>query len=198
MLTGRQQEIIDTALEIIATTGIQGLTIKNLAKHIGISEPAIYRHYENKISILIAILDFFKSNGEQIFCSQTNSDEKPIRKIEQIFERHFQLFEKKPSLVCVIFSEEIFRNEPILQEKIKEIMDMSSRVITAMVEEGQAKGEIIASIESKYLTLIIMGSLRMMVKKWQMGDASFHQQKEMSSLFATLRKLIEIPSNKIT
>ena len=70
MLTDRQQEIIDTSLEIISTIGIQGLTIKNLSKRIGISEPAIYRHYENKISILLAILDYFKSSGEQMFRKQ--------------------------------------------------------------------------------------------------------------------------------
>ncbi len=63
-ITDRQQEIINVSLELIAESGIQGLTIKNLAKKIGFSESAIYRHYENKIQILLAILDFFKQNTE--------------------------------------------------------------------------------------------------------------------------------------
>ena len=191
MLTDRQQEIVDTSLEIISTIGIQGLTIKNLAKRIGISEPAIYRHYENKISILLTILDYFKNSGEQMFRKQINSEDGPLRKIECIFEGHFDAFERNPSLVSVIFSEEIFRNEPVLQEKIAEIMDRNINAINALVAEGQAKGEINPDFESKYLTIIIVGSLRMMVKRWQMGDKSINHREEVRNLFNTIRNLIE-------
>jgi AcrR family transcriptional regulator len=45
-LSDRQKEIIEVSLALIAENGIQGLTIKNLAKRIGFSESAIYRHYE--------------------------------------------------------------------------------------------------------------------------------------------------------
>ena len=44
-LTKRQNEIIDTALNLTASGGIQNLTIKNLADALGITEPAIYRHF---------------------------------------------------------------------------------------------------------------------------------------------------------
>ena len=192
MLTPRQQEIIEASLELISTIGIQGFTIKNLSKKIGITEPAIYRHYENKISILLAILNFFKTQSESLFVKQVNESDSSFERIEKIFQGHFNAFEKTPSLVNVIFSEEIFRNEPILQEKITDIMDRNSGVIKAIVAEGQAKGEIRPEIESKYLTLIILGSLRMMVKRWQMGDKSFNHREEVSKLFGTIKSLIEV------
>jgi AcrR family transcriptional regulator len=67
MKTERQQEIIDVALDLISQKGIQGLTMKNLSKEIGISEPAIYRHFENKIEILLAVLDLFRDSTREIF-----------------------------------------------------------------------------------------------------------------------------------
>jgi AcrR family transcriptional regulator len=192
MLTARQQEIIEASLELISTIGIQGFTIKNLSKKIGVTEPAIYRHYENKISILLAILDYFKARSELLFIKQVNDSDSSLDRIEKIFQGHFNAFEKTPSLVNVIFSEEIFRNEPILQEKITDIMDRNSGVIKAIVAEGQARGEIKSEVESKYLTLIILGSLRMMVKRWQMGDKSFNHSEEVSRLFNTIKNLIEV------
>jgi len=194
MSTERQQEIIDVSLEIISTKGIQGLTIKNLAKRIGISEPAIYRHYDNKISILLAILDYFKTSGELLFGNLDSLATSPLKKIEAIFQGYFNAFRQNPSLVTVIFSEEIFRNEPMLQQKITEIMDKNSAVIKSLVAEGQAKGEIKPDIESKYLTLIIIGSLRMMVKKWQMGDKAFNHREEVENIFKTLEQLIKVNS----
>ena len=192
MLTERQQEIIDVSLDIISTKGIQGFTIKNLSKHIGISEAAIYRHFDNKISILLAILDCFKASGELLFGNRDAATTSPLKRIEAIFHGHFNAFNENPSLVSVIFSEEIFRSEPILQQKISEIMDNNSSVIKAIVAEGQAKGEINSKIESKYITLTIIGSLRMMVKKWQMGDKSFNHRVEVENIFNALEQLIGV------
>ena len=192
MLTPRQQEIIKASLELISSLGIQGFTIKNLAKKIGITEPAIYRHYENKISILIAILDFFNEQSESVFVKQVKSSDNSLDQIQKIFQGHFNAFERTPSLVNVIFSEEIFRNEPTLQEKIADIMNRNSDIINAIVTEGQAKGEISTEADSKYLTVIILGSLRMMVKKWQMSDKSFNHSEEISKLFDTIKILIEV------
>lgn len=191
MLTARQQEIIEASLELISTIGIQGFTIKNLAKKIGITEPAIYRHYENKISIMIAILDFFKEQSESVFVTQLDDSDSSLERIKKIFQGHFNAFEKNPSLVNVVFAEEIFRNEPILQEKIADIMNRNNKIIKAIVVEGQAKGEIKTEVESKYLTVVILGSLRMMVKRWQMGGKSFNHSEEISNLLDTLKILIE-------
>ncbi len=73
MQTARQKEITEVALELISEKGIQGLTIKNLANKIGITEPAIYRHYDSKIDILIAVLDLFKQNTEHFFENELRS-----------------------------------------------------------------------------------------------------------------------------
>lgn len=191
-MTERQQEIIDVSLDIISTQGIQGFTIKNLSHSIGITEAAIYRHFDNKISILLAILDCFKSSGELLFGNLNTSSFSPLKNIEMIFQGHFNAFNDNPSLVSVIFSEEIFRGEPILQGKITEIMDKNSAVIKSLVAEGQAKGEINPNIESKYITLIILGSLRMMVKKWQMGDKTFNHRVEVQNIFNALEQLIGV------
>ncbi|MCK5675079.1 MAG: helix-turn-helix transcriptional regulator, partial [Spirochaetales bacterium] len=47
-LTKRQRQIIDISINIISERGIQDLTMKNLSSQLGISEPAIYRHFESK------------------------------------------------------------------------------------------------------------------------------------------------------
>ena len=190
MQTERQKEIVEAALELITIKGIQGLTIKNLAKKIGISEPAIYRHYDNKIHILIAILEFFKSNTEQIFKKELNNDNKAIDKIEHLFTKHFNSFSATPSLVSVIFSEEIFRNEPILIEKISEVIDKNDKILTSIIISGQKSGEIRNDIEAKHLSTIIMGTLRLFVNKWQFSAYSYNLPKEGKKLVDSIKLLI--------
>ena len=85
MLTERQQEIWDHAIALISEKGIQGLTMKNLSKRLGISEPAIYRHYENKIDILVSLLDYRHFGGITIIpvgqsCQRVTGDNRVLEK----------------------------------------------------------------------------------------------------------------------
>ncbi|HCE57754.1 MAG TPA: TetR/AcrR family transcriptional regulator [Prolixibacteraceae bacterium] len=189
-ITERQQEIINVSLALITESGIQSLTIKNLAKRIGFAESAIYRHYENKIQILLAILDFFKRNTEQLFSNQLNSNENALVRIEKLFVTHFRKFTNTPSLVAVIFSEEIFRNEKELSTKVAEIMNLNIASLTTIIKDGQQKGEIRNDIEASHLATMILGSLRMFVKQWSMSNYSFSLEKKGNELSNTIKTLL--------
>jgi len=190
-ITKRQQEIINVSLELIAESGIQSLTIKNLAKKIGFVESAIYRHYENKIQILLAILDFFEQNTEYFFSNQLNSNDNALIKIENLFQNHFKKFSTSPSLVSVIFSEEIFRNEVELTEKVKEIMNKNTASLKTIIETGQKNGEIRADIEASHLSVMIMGSLRMFVKQWHMSEYKSNLVEKGSEFINSIKILVK-------
>ena len=190
MQTARQKEITKVALELISEKGIQGLTIKNLARKIGITEPAIYRHYDSKIDILIAVLDLFKQNTEQLFEKELKNEGKAIDKIEHLFTKHFNSFSATPALVSVIFSEEIFRNEPVLIDKIAEVMGKNDKILNTIISNGQKNGEIRTDIEAKYLSTIVMGTLRLFVKKWQFSAFSYDLPREGKKLIDSIKTLI--------
>ena len=190
MQTERQKEILESALDLISKKGMQGLTIKNLAKSIGVTEPAIYRHYENKMMILVSILDLFKSNTYQIYEKELKSDFSAIEKIEHLFDSHFSAFSDSPALVSVIFAEELFRGEPSLVKKIAEIIGRNSNAITAIVIEGQTKGELRTDIDASHLSTLILGSLRLFVKKWQFSEYTFNLKTEGTKLFDSLKLMI--------
>ncbi|HUI33666.1 MAG TPA: TetR/AcrR family transcriptional regulator, partial [Dysgonamonadaceae bacterium] len=116
-LSERQKEIIEASLELIAERGIQGLTIKNLSKKIGLVESAIYRHYQSKTHILITILD---SISEQTAPNGSAKVESVTNYFEQKIRNRFHTFTANPALASVIFAEDLFQNEVLLVEKRKQ------------------------------------------------------------------------------
>lgn len=195
-MSDRQKQIIVVSLDLISESGIQGLTIKNLAKKIGFSESAIYRHYENKIQILTGILNYFKENTERLFSDELNSESNVVTKINNLFSNQFRIFTASPSLVAVIFSEELFRNEPILVEKVSEIMKGSFNVLTQIIKSGQENGELRTNVEAKHLAVIVMGSLRLFVKQWQMSNYSFNLEKKGDELSNSIKTVLLSESTK--
>jgi len=120
--TKRQKEIIDVSIGLIAESGIQNLTIRNISEKIRISEPAIYRHYNSKLDIILSILEFFGNNSKFMLDKLDSEDISPLKKLEKLYLKRCKEFSEKPEITRVLFSEEIFQNEKILSEKVKEIM----------------------------------------------------------------------------
>ena len=194
MQTERQKEILEVALNLIANKGIQGLTIKNLSKEIGISEPAIYRHYENKIQILLSILNLFRMNSLMLFEKAVAEDIGTIEKIDHIFAGHFATFSSNPSLVAVFFSEEIFRNEPALVERISDIIRQNDKMLSSIIIEGQQAGEIRGDVEAAHLSIMVMGALRLFIKRWQFAGYEFNLPDEGSAFLQSVKRVISIKS----
>ena len=189
-LTKRQREIVDASVNLIDENGIQNLTIKNLAKAMKISEPAIYRHFNSKLDILIAILyDFNNTTGKSLNPAKLKSGS-ALEKIEFIFTSHMDIFTEKPSLASVVFSEEIFQNDKKLADTVYSIMKIRFGIITDIVKKGQAEGEIRQCIPPEQIALILTGSLRLIVTNWRLSRHDFSLKKEGKELWESMKKLI--------
>ncbi len=188
--TNRQKQIIQASLELIAQSGIHGLTIKNISKKVGITEPAIYRHFENKNEILLGIISTIKQNTGVDKFGQATEKFTACEIIRKVFTMHAQQFTENPSLAAVIFSEELFDNNSELSATIRTIMDDSQMKFINIILNGQAEGEIIDHIDAEQLALMIMGAFRLLVTKWHMSNNSFDLQKKTANLLNALEKLI--------
>ncbi len=189
MLSERQQQIIEESIKLIDNKGIQGFTIKNLSKEIGISEPGIYRHFESKFAILSQILDSFKQNllENQKAFNQKNID--PLSKLKFFFNKLFEKFIQNPALISVIFSEEIFQNENLLSDKVNEIHAMNEQMVSSVFIELQKANQISENMNIEAFTLIFFGSVRLLVRKWKYSGHSFDLLKNGNELFITLLNL---------
>ncbi|MBD3240618.1 MAG: TetR family transcriptional regulator, partial [Chitinivibrionales bacterium] len=171
--------------------GIQDLTIKNLAKRIDLSEPAIYRHFESKHDILLAILRYFGGSTKGLFTRVLAMDIDPLRKIERVFMHHFQYFAEHPSVAAVIFSEEIFQNDRKLAQGVLELMNQTRAHILEIVEAARQGGTIAADVPAEHLTIVIMGSLRFIVTRWRLSEHSFDLVAEGQRFWRSLAVLLE-------
>ena len=188
--TDRQKQIIQASLDIIANTGNRSLTIKNIAKKIGISEPAIYRHFESKLDILLGIIATIKVGRGADLSEIEKSKIKTNDKIRKALLARANRFTKNPSLAAVIFSEEIFDDKSQLSEAVIEIMEESKNTMVKIISEGQEKGEIIDIVDAEDLTLFIIGAFRLLVTRWHMGKNNFDLEKQTERLINAFEKLI--------
>jgi AcrR family transcriptional regulator len=189
--TERQIEIMEAATSRIAKYGIQNLTIKTLAEDIGLSEPALYRHFNSKNEILQCILEYFKMEMKNRIQGIVQKKASSARdEIRAIFDSQLQAFVRKPAVISVIFAEGIFHFDEGLTKQVSELMDMMQGFIKANITRGQASGEYSKLVGSSVLTTIIIGGMRMTVLKWKLSGHSSNLLKDGMAVLDGVLKMI--------
>ena len=189
MFSDRQQQIVETAIKLIADKGIQNLTTKNLAKEIGISEPALYRHFSSKLEILKAVIINFQIKMKPAL-QKLNKSTNSLNKIESFILEHLKIISQNPDFAKVIFSEANFQNEDELILKMNNMMNQSHKILETVVQSGQSNNEIRIDISSLSIIRMIIGSMRLLVTQWSMSGMIFNLETEGEQLCTDMKKLI--------
>ncbi|HQS25369.1 MAG TPA: TetR/AcrR family transcriptional regulator [Sediminibacterium sp.] len=190
--TDRQIEIMEAATNRISKFGIQNLTIKTLAEDIGLSEPALYRHFKSKNEILLSLLEYFKTEMKnRIQSISFKSNETEGVKLRAIFNSQLQTFTDKPAIVSVIFAESIFHFDDSLSYKVSEIMEMMQEFVKANIDAGQKNETYNKLIGSSTLTTIIIGAMRMTVLKWKLSKHKSNLVKDGKTVLEGVLKMVE-------
>lgn len=169
--TARQQNIVNEAFTLIANQGIQELTIKNLAKAIGTSEPAIYRHFDSKAAILSAIVDEIIAVRNAALRQTINEKQSTRERLMGFFLHQARTFESFPSLTIILFPDMLFRQDPDLLARIHLMIKETNDRIDELLETGVKEGSFKKDLDIGSVSLLLIGGFRMLVSGWRMKDA---------------------------
>jgi TetR/AcrR family transcriptional regulator, fatty acid metabolism regulator protein len=191
VITDRQFEIIEAAGKILTVSGVGGLTIKNLAKEMGFAESAIYRHFDSKEEIVVAMLNFLAENMDERLGRVISSQQEPTENLEAIFLDQFAFFAKNPHFVVAVFSEGLLEASQKINTAILRIMQVKMRHLMPVVMQGQQQGFFTNSITTEELMHIIMGTFRLQMFKWRIASFQFDIERQGKNMLDALAILVK-------
>ncbi|MBL0066293.1 MAG: TetR/AcrR family transcriptional regulator [Bacteroidetes bacterium] len=193
-LSERQLEIIEAAGRILTSSGVSGLTIKNLAAEMKFSEGAIYRHFKSKEDIIIAMLNYLAQTMDSRLTGTLATELSVEEKFIALFRNQFSFFKKNPHFVVAVFSDGLMEASQSINETILKIMDVKLKHLYSVLAEGQKKGVFTKSILTAELVHIAMGAFRLHMYKWRVANFSFDIQQKRDTMIQSVLTLIRTKS----
>ncbi len=176
----RREQIIEEAIGIIHNYGYSGLSIRELAGNVGISEAAIYRHFESKEDIIRGIFDKINSFSAALYESIDNHNDAKI-KLKNFISFNLEMFEKNPHLVSIIFSDEIFISYPSISKELLHILKKRQILLLKIIEDGISK-KLIIKAEAEVISMMIQGYIRLLIIKWKQSGFKFSLKQKGKDL----------------
>lgn len=147
--TMRQEQILDTTLEIIAEKGLAGVNTSEIAQRIGIVPSALYRHFENKDALLDALLDRTHSilfeNVRKISMESSGAS----KNLRSLFLLHIEFIRKNPGIPKLVFSDAAVFGSPERKKKVIFIVRNYMNKLKEIAEKGIREGDLMNDISSE-------------------------------------------------
>lgn len=189
VFTKRQLDIVRAAISLLNTGGMSDLTMKRIAGSLGVSEPAIYRHFESKAAILAGILDHFSKESSSVL-DDLGKSLPPLEAIEKFFLGRCSFFASNPEFVPLMFASDVFGPDPGLSDRIHGIIHSHGASLGEFIARGQSDGSIRDDLPVHHAAMTIMGLMRLLLTRWRMSGMGFDLESEGQALWKSAKLLI--------
>jgi len=133
------REILCAARELLEEKNIASLSLRAVAKRVGVSHTAPYRHFKDKESLLagIAGIGFDKLTAQMTEAAELHPDD-PGAQLKEAGHRYVQLALENPQCVQLMFGGILPCDDTY--PELRESGDTAFNAVKVIIEKGQAQG----------------------------------------------------------
>ena len=136
-----RQALVEEAIALIAEKDVSSLSLREVARRIGVSHAASYRHFEDKEALLAAVAEEgFMGLTKALNAALATAASHPLRRLEASGVGYVQYAIAYPSHYRVMFG--AYGSNPDKYPSLKKSGQQSFGILVNVVEEGQAAGAI--------------------------------------------------------
>jgi AcrR family transcriptional regulator len=152
-----RSELLQTAVKIISTEGLEKLTIRELSRQVGVSRTALYRHFADKKALMCAVAqDGFRKLTSRYRIINRDTSLDASNRFRRIGRAYVEFAIKNPGYYRLMFGHEIIRQErsPELIEAARETYDEFLRAVRTVQEDKNIKPDDPVSLANIAWTLV--------------------------------------------
>ncbi|MBN2725492.1 MAG: TetR/AcrR family transcriptional regulator [Deltaproteobacteria bacterium] len=184
----RKEEITAAAIKILSEKGSKKFTSSALAKEVGLSSGAIFRHFDTITEIADFIVEkvYFRLSGQAV-----NISDDPIENIELFLLKPLKFISEYPGIIKIIFSGQLeLVTSPQSSEKLRSLQRHTFEFIRTNLIDASEKGFLRENTDVDALTVIITGTL---LSASNQVSSNFSHQKSSDELNqAVLKQLVKL------
>ncbi|HKJ44401.1 MAG TPA: TetR/AcrR family transcriptional regulator [Balneolales bacterium] len=153
----RQEQIKQAVLEIISENGLHKLSTRNLAKKVGLSEGAIFRHFASKHDIIKGIMDDVKTDLVGSLRDIAYGSLPIDKKLFTYLCTNVKYLRENRGITILLFSEAAHFGDKELKEKLNKILTDQKQLVIKMVTDGIYEGSFDKSVDPDDVAMLYMG-----------------------------------------
>ena len=187
----RQEQIKQAVLHIIYTDGLKSLSTRNLAKRIGMSEGAIFRHFASKQDIILAIIKDVQNDFIGSLRAIANSSTEPKERLNRFLCQTVTYLTKNKGITMLLFSEASHNNDADLKNNLLQIFNNQKKLVSKIILDGIALDIWDERIPVENVAMLYMGIPVSLNIELVLSGGEFHIDNFCAHMMQLLLKMLK-------
>ncbi|AZT85298.1 nucleoid occlusion factor SlmA [Marinobacter sp. NP-4(2019)] len=135
----RREAILQALVELLETDPGARITTAGLAKSVGVTEAALYRHFPSKRKMFEALIDFA---DEAVFsrCQVILQEQEDARaRLQQLANLVLVFAERNPGLCCVLTGDALMGENEALRKRASHFFERLETQVRQILKEGEIR-----------------------------------------------------------
>lgn len=160
----RQAELIQVALMLAARRSPAEITTGDLAQAIGITQGGIFKHFESKEAIWLAVLDWaHQSLMTRLRQVAQEQQANTLQTLRAVFMAHIGFVEQYPGVPRLIFQELQHAKPTPLKGKVQLLMADYRGLLSTLLTHAHDEGLLAPGVDLKGAAVLFMGAVQGLV-----------------------------------
>ena len=181
--SNRQIEIVHATLQLAFELGPDAVSTSRIASRLGISQPAIYKHFKNKDAIWLAVSDQLAEQFTKIVRNGEASALPPVARLRDLFLQHAQFIQSVPALPDIMVMRNATGSHEVIRRRLQKEMAQLRGLMVNLAEQAQSQGEICKNISAPDIVILIIGVMQSHVLKMIISRDPSHLVRDCARLF---------------
>jgi AcrR family transcriptional regulator len=162
----RQKQIVSAARKLIVRYGSEHVTVRRMAKEIGVSEGAIYRHFKSKRDIIHFLIGDIENtligDIEKNYTAKLN----PLETLENIIAGHISSMEQRKGVVFLVIAEIVSLGDKKLNKEVYDVIEKYLERIKLILADGINEGLLRPDLDLDAAAILFFSMSQGMVDIW--------------------------------
>mgnify|MGYP002387244853 FL=1 len=144
-------------MRVIAAQGARRFTARALAREVGISDGAVFRHFPSMEAVVTAVVERMEA---VLFADVPPVQPDPVERLGAFFRARVAALAAHPHLARLLFSDQLAQlGGPEQARRIEEFKGRTRRFIAACLAEAKEKGLLAEGLGPREGTVIVQGAV---------------------------------------
>jgi AcrR family transcriptional regulator len=185
--------VLAAAAFVIREEGPRAATLKNIAGRAGITEPAIFRHFEGVDGLFGGLFHAYERIYRR-FGEAYEGREKGLAKLRSAMLAMVDYLAASGDFAYVlVHATQVFRGYPDLRKKVAEYLEKDQKNAIAAVAEGVRLGEVRDDVDPESLAMAAFGTIFLTTIVWIESAFAFDLREVAERRWEDIEALIARP-----
>ncbi|MCP4598763.1 nucleoid occlusion factor SlmA [Neptuniibacter sp.] len=135
----RREQILQSLAQMLEVNPGQRITTAALAKEVGVSEAALYRHFPSKARMFEGLIGFIEETIFSRVTAITQVESDGIKQCEQIIMLLLAFVERNPGMARILTGDALAGETDRLRQRINQFFERLETQLKQVLREAEAK-----------------------------------------------------------